>query len=76
MDRLLDALNAAAPFDFGDAAIVVVPLLYAVGVATAVDAVMHARTPQGSTAWVFALVAFPFAAVPLYWLVGRFSFGD
>ena len=76
MDEVLDALNAAAPFPLGDAALVVVPLLYAVGLATAVDAVMSSRTPQGATAWVFALIAFPLAAVPLYWLVGRFSFGD
>ena len=76
MDRLLDALNASAPFPLGSAALVVVPLLYLVGVGTAVDAVMHSRTPQGSTAWVFALVAFPFVSVPLYWLVGRFSFDD
>ncbi len=76
MDAFLDALTAAAPFDFGRAALVVVPLLYLIGIATAVDAVMHARTPQGSTAWVFALVAFPFVAVPLYWTLGRFSFED
>lgn len=76
MTEILDALNAAAPFDVGRAALVVVPLLYVVGGLTAIDAVMKARTPQGSTAWVFALVAFPFVAVPLYWTVGRFTFGD
>ena len=76
MNSVIDVLNAAAPFPLGDAALVVVPLLYAVGVATAVDAVMKSRTPQGSTAWMFALVAFPLVAVPLYWLVGRFTFGD
>ena len=76
MDEILDALNAATPFDFGDVALVVVPLLYVVGGLTAVDAIMKSRTPQGSTAWVFALLAVPFAAVPLYWTVGRFTFGD
>jgi len=76
MDELLDALNAAAPFPLGTAALVVVPLLYLAGAATAIDAIMKARTPQGATAWVFALVAFPLAAVPLYWTVGRFTFGD
>lgn len=50
--------------------------LYAAGVFTAVDAVMKARTPQGATAWVFALVAFPLVALPLYWVVGRFKFDD
>ena len=76
MDTVIEALNAAAPFPLGDAALVVVPLLYLVAAATAVDAVMKSRTPQGSTAWVFALVAFPLVTVPLYWLVGRFTFGD
>ena len=76
MDNVIEALNAAAPFPLGDAALVVVPLLYLVAAATAVDAVMKSRTPQGSTAWVFALVAFPLVTVPLYWLVGRFTFGD
>ena len=50
--------------------------LYALGVLTAVDAVMKARTPQGATAWVFALVAFPLIALPLYWILGRFKFDD
>lgn len=50
--------------------------LYLVGALTAVDAVMNARTPQGATAWVFALVAVPAAALPLYWLLGRFKFQD
>ena len=76
MDSVIKALNAAAPFPLGDAALVVMPLLYLVGIATAVNAVMTSRTPQGATAWVFALVAFPLVAVPLYWLVGRFTFGD
>ncbi|HEX8298272.1 MAG TPA: phospholipase D-like domain-containing protein, partial [Rubricoccaceae bacterium] len=76
MESVTDALNGAVPFSIGRAALVVVPLLYLVGIATALDAVMKSRTPQGSTAWVFALVAFPPIAVPLYWLVGRFTFGD
>ena len=50
--------------------------LYFIGAATAVDAVMKARTPQGATAWVFALVALPLLALPLYWILGRFKFDD
>ena len=76
MEQVLDVLNAAVPFSVGKAALVVVPLLYLIGVATAVDAVMTSRTPQGATAWIFALVAFPGLAVPLYWIVGRFGFKD
>jgi cardiolipin synthase len=51
-------------------------VVYAAGVLTAVDAVMNARTPQGATAWVFALATLPLAALPLYWIFGRFKFED
>ena len=50
--------------------------LYLAGVATAVDAVMNSRTPQGATAWVFALATLPLFALPLYWVLGRFKFTD
>ncbi|GAB5534561.1 MAG: cardiolipin synthase [Rubricoccaceae bacterium] len=51
-------------------------VLYAVGALTALDAVMRSRTPQGSTAWVFALATLPLAALPLYWIFGRSKFED
>ena len=51
-------------------------ILYLAGALTALDAIMHARTPQGSTAWVFALVALPLVALPLYWILGRSTFED
>lgn len=35
---------------------------------------MTARTPQGSVAWAIALVAFPYASVPLFWIFGRDRF--
>ena len=50
--------------------------LYLLGIATAVDAVMKSRTPQGSTAWVFALATIPLVALPIYWILGRFKFDD
>ncbi len=53
-----------------------VPVLYVVGAATALDAVMKARTPQGATAWVFALATLPLVALPLYWIFGRVRFDD
>ena len=31
---------------------------------------MHGRTPQGTIAWVAALIAFPLLAVPAYLLFG------
>ncbi|MEM9997914.1 MAG: phospholipase D-like domain-containing protein, partial [Bacteroidota bacterium] len=51
-------------------------LIQVLGVASAVDAVMHARTPQGSTAWAVALVTLPVVTLPVYWVFGRSSFDD
>ncbi len=51
-------------------------VVYALGFVTAVDAIMNSRTPQGATAWVFALATIPLAALPLYWILGRFKFTD
>lgn len=48
----------------------VVPAVHLFGVLSALDAVMHARTPQGSTAWVVALVAMQYLALPSYLAVG------
>ena len=50
--------------------------LYVVGALMALDAVMKTRTPQGATAWVFALATLPLVAVPLYLVFGRSQFGD
>ena len=49
-------------------------LLSIVGVVTAVHAVFHARSAQGSTAWAIALVAAPMFALPLYLIFGRNRF--
>jgi cardiolipin synthase len=48
--------------------------LVVLGLLSAADAVMKARTPQGATAWVIALVTIPFVALPLYWIFGRARF--
>lgn len=40
----------------------------------AVLAVRHARTPQGSVAWVVFLLAAPYFAVPAYLFLGNFKF--
>ena len=55
------------------AALTLVQLL---GLASALDAVMNARTPQGATAWAVALVALPVLALPLYWVFGRSRFAE
>ena len=53
-----------------------VVLVYAAGIASAIDAVMHTRTSQGATAWVFALATLPLVAIPLYFVFGRSHFDD
>ena len=51
-----------------------VPALQILGILSALDAVMRARTPQGSTAWAVALIAMPLLAIPAYWTFGRTKF--
>jgi cardiolipin synthase len=46
----------------------------ALGILTAIHAVMGARTAQGSIAWAVSLVTFPYVALPLYWVLGRNKF--
>ncbi|MFT3990838.1 MAG: cardiolipin synthase [Luteolibacter sp.] len=51
-----------------------VVLFYAVGLLHVLHALMTVRTSQGTIAWVIALLAVPFVAIPLYWLLGRSRF--
>ena len=51
--------------------IAVAGFFYVSGIVLAVDAVMTARTSQGSIAWLVSLLTFPYLAVPLYWVFGR-----
>jgi cardiolipin synthase len=53
-----------------------IPVLYAVGAASALDAMMRARTAQGATAWVVSHLTVPFLSLPLYWVFGRSTFDD
>jgi cardiolipin synthase len=48
--------------------------LHALGIVTAVHAVMKTRTSQGAIAWAFALVTLPYGALPFYWVFGRDRF--
>src|SRR6476619_3442780 len=48
--------------------------LHALGVATAVHAIMTARTSQGAIAWALLLILFPYATLPAYGLLGRGKF--
>lgn len=53
---------------------IAIPTAHVLGGLSALDALAHARTPQGSTAWVIALVLMPLAALPVYWIFGRSHF--
>ncbi len=43
-------------------------------VATIFNVVMKARSAAGAWGWAMAMLAFPFIAVPLYWILGRQQF--
>lgn len=45
-----------------------------VGLGMAIDAVMNARTPQGTIAWIVALILLPELAVPFYLIFGNRRF--
>ncbi len=51
-----------------------VVLVYGVGLVHVLHALMNVRTSQGTIAWVVSLLAMPFLAIPLYWLLGRTKF--
>ena len=54
--------------------IALVVTFHVLGLISAVHAVMRTRTPQGAIAWGVSLVAFPYVAVPAYWVLGRSRF--
>lgn len=47
---------------------------YLMGFLLAIMALWRARTAQGATAWVVALVGFPFVSIPLFLIFGRNKF--
>jgi cardiolipin synthase len=49
-------------------------LFYVLGFLHILHALMNTRTSQGTIAWVVSLMAVPFIAIPLYWLLGRSKF--
>ncbi len=51
-----------------------VALIQILGILSAVRAVMDARTAQGAIAWALALIAFPYVALPLFWIFGKRKF--
>lgn len=53
---------------------VVVLLFYAGAIASAVEAILKARTAQGAIAWVISLLTLPYLSLPLYLVFGRNRF--
>ena len=47
---------------------------YILGFLCAASAILRARTPQGATAWVIALITLPFFTVPVFFIFGRSKF--
>jgi len=52
----------------------VVFVFHVLGFIASIDAVMSTRTAQGAVAWAVSLNAFPYLAVPAYWVLGRSKF--
>jgi cardiolipin synthase A/B len=59
---------------FGTVILIGVALGYGLGLVNAAHAVMHVRSSRGAIAWSMALTAFPWLAIPLYWVFGRNKF--
>lgn len=49
-------------------------MLEILAVVSAIHAIWFVRTSQAAVAWVVGLLVFPLAAVPLYWVFGRYRF--
>ncbi len=54
--------------------LVLAPVVFGLGVVSAVHAVITSRTSQGALAWALSLVYLPFVALPLYAIFGRGRF--
>src|SRR6478609_9689489 len=48
--------------------------LHALGILTAIHAVMYSRTAQGAIAWALLLILVPYVTLPAYALFGRRKF--
>jgi len=51
-----------------------IALTQLLGILSAIRAIMEARTAQGAVAWAVALIAFPYVALPLFWIFGESKF--
>ncbi len=50
--------------------------MHTVGALTSVRAILETRTSQGAIAWAVSLNAFPYLAVPTYWVLGQSRFDN
>ena len=53
---------------------IVVTTIEIIGIISAIVALYHPRTSQGTIAWIVSLLTIPVVAVPLYWIFGRNKF--
>jgi len=49
-------------------------VVHGLGVLNAIHALLKVRKPQAALGWALGLVAFPYFAIPLYWIFGRAKF--
>ena len=54
--------------------LLIVVLAHVLGFVSSIHAIMSTRTSQGAIAWAVSLNAFPYVAVPAYWVLGRNKF--
>ncbi len=54
--------------------VVAVVLVYVIAIASAMEAILKARTSQGAIAWTISLLTLPYITVPLYLVFGRNKF--
>ena len=62
------------PSLYAEITAVVVALVYIIAVVSALEAILKARTSQGSIAWAISLLTLPFVSIPIYLVFGRNKF--
>ncbi len=53
-----------------------VVIMHSLGFYYSIQAIMQTRSPRGAVAWAVSLNAFPYAAVPAYWIFGGNDFDE
>lgn len=54
--------------------VIFIVVMHLLGLVTAVHAIMSTRTSQGAIAWAVSAITFPYATVPIYWILGQSKF--